>query len=209
MAMLVAAGTLVLMAVGYFGCKLQGLEAAAVVQVSGLLLVTVESLGPTYVSLSKLTFALGITNLANSKDSSTPAHLKSVLPVSDSISLVNICLVLFVVPLIVSLILKIASKTCQKDSHKIHRAWKYALGSYTYYGLLFLAYSQFAALTLSLRYFSSKMSNITGVIIGLFFATVYVLWSIASCKYDVWFGCFKKKFFKFEISQYFYLFSSI
>ena len=150
--------------------------------------------------------ALGITDIDGSTGSqNVPSHIGNLLPTSNTISLINIFLLFFFAPLVTSLVLKICSLTCHSDSPRVHRAWKYALASYTYYGLLFLAYGQFATLTLSVRYFSSDLSNIAGVIAGLLFTTIYVLWVIGSCKYSAWFGCFKKKFFKFEISQYYYL----
>lgn len=46
--MAVAAMAVVMLLVGYFGCKLQSLEAIAVVQVSALLVMTVKDTGPTF-----------------------------------------------------------------------------------------------------------------------------------------------------------------
>ena len=48
LALLVAGLSLLLFALGYFGSKLQSLEAVAVVQVAALLLMTLENMGPTY-----------------------------------------------------------------------------------------------------------------------------------------------------------------
>ena len=52
-----------MMALGYFGCKLQSLEAIAVVQVAALLLVTLSDISPPYEGLSKLALPLGVTYL--------------------------------------------------------------------------------------------------------------------------------------------------
>ena len=46
------------------------------------------------------------------------------------------------------------------------------------------------------------------MIVGIVFAALLLIWVILSMKYPIWFGSFKKKFLKFEISQYFYVFSS-
>ena len=52
---------LLLLLFGFFGCKLQTIEAIAVVQVSALFTMTIEDMGPTYQGLSNLGYALGIT----------------------------------------------------------------------------------------------------------------------------------------------------
>ena len=48
LALLVAGASLLLLAIGYFGSKLQSIEGIAVVQVAALLLMTLENMGPTY-----------------------------------------------------------------------------------------------------------------------------------------------------------------
>ena len=48
LASLVAGCSLILFALGYFGSKLQSLEAVAVVQVAALLLMTLENMSPAY-----------------------------------------------------------------------------------------------------------------------------------------------------------------
>ena len=41
------------------------------------------------------------------------------------------------------------------------------------------------------------MDCYVGMVFGVAFTAVVVLWVIGSCKYQNWFGCFKKKFFIF------------
>ena len=53
---------------------------------------------------------------------------------------INIFLAVVFVPLLVALVLKILSVTKYSNSTVIEKAWKYALVSYTFYGILFLAY---------------------------------------------------------------------
>jgi hypothetical protein len=43
---------------------------------------------------------------------------------------------------------------------------------------------------------------------GAVFAIILALSVIALCQVPVWYGCFRKKFLKFEIGSYFYVFSS-
>ena len=139
-----------------------------------------------------------------------PTHIKPVLSSNDSISLINIFLLVIFVPIIVGIIFKILSVTkYEEEGRYIERAWKFSFGSFLYYGLLFLAYGELASLALNFRYFKAEVSAILGMIVGIVFAALLTIWVIASVKYPLWFGSFKKKFFKFEISQYFYIFSSI
>ena len=74
---------------------------------------------------------------------------------------------------------------------------------------MFLAYREFAILALNLRYFKAELDFLLGIAFGVIFTALVTLWVIASWKYSNWFGCFKKKFYLFEISKYFYLFSTI
>ena len=87
-----------------------------------------------------------------------------------------------------------------KDSRHVERVWKFALASYTYYGLLFLSYGLISSLFLSVRYFKKGFSNLIGIIIEVGFSIMLVVWVIAAWHYPTWFGSFKKKFFKFQIS---------
>jgi hypothetical protein len=208
----VAGASLLLFIFGYFGCKLQSLEGVAVVQLAALLLMTIKDMGPTYVGLKYLSYSLGITVLNQSKyyyeDSTVPTHIQTLLHNNDSISLINIFLLIAFIPTLISVVLKILSVTVCKDSRRIQKAWKYALGTFTYYGLLFLAYGEFASFALNLRYFQTNLNTSIGLLIGIFFATALIVSVVASYKVSIWYGSFKKKFFKFEISNHFYIFSS-
>jgi hypothetical protein len=48
LALFVTALSFLLIILGYFGCKLQSLEAIAVVQVAALLLVSIADIAPSY-----------------------------------------------------------------------------------------------------------------------------------------------------------------
>ena len=50
-----------MLVVGYFGCKLQIIEGIAVIQVTALLLMTVQDMGPTFSGFKILSISLGIT----------------------------------------------------------------------------------------------------------------------------------------------------
>jgi hypothetical protein len=88
------------------------------------------------------------------------------------------------------------------------KGWKYALGTFTFYGLLFLAYGELACFVINIRDFSSQLSAGVSLMVGAVFAIALTLSVIALCKEPNWYGCFRKKFFKFEISSYLYVFSS-
>ena len=111
-----------------------------------------------------------------------PTHIKPVLSSNDSISLINIFLLVIFVPIIVGIIFKILSVTkYEEEGRYIERAWKFSFGSFLYYGLLFLAYGEPASLTLNFRYFKTELSAIVGMIVGIIktaFLTVWVITSI-------------------------------
>ena len=105
-----------------------------------------------------------------------------------------------VVPVLAGVIFKILSVTKYEGVRSVERAWKFSFGSFLFYGLLFLAYGELASLALNFRYFKTELSAIMGMIVGIVFAALFLIWVIASIKYPIWFGSFKKKFLKFEIS---------
>ena len=208
----ISAFSLLLFGAGYFGSKLQSIEAVAVVQVSALLLVTQENMGPAFEGLRSLRYSMGLTPLSEGQyyyeDSSIPSHINPVLSSRDSVGLINIFLLVLIVPLVVGLVLKVLSVTACEGNWAVQRAWKYSLGSFLFYGLLFLAYGQLASLSLGLRHFEASVPSGMGILAGALFLALLALWSIATLKYPTWFGSFKSKFFKFQISQHFYVFSS-
>ena len=140
----VSAFSLLLFGAGYFGSKLQSLEAVAVVQVSALLLVTQEDMGPAFEGLRSLRLSMGLTPLSEDEyyyeDSSIPSHIAPVLSSRDSVWLFNIFLLVLFVPLVTALVLRVLSATVCEGHWAVERAWKYSLGSFLFYGLLFLAY---------------------------------------------------------------------
>ena len=123
LAMAVSTMTLLMLIAGYFGCKLQSLEAAAVVQVSTLLLMTLKDTGPTFAALSDLSYSLGIIVLVKDdyyyEDSEIPNHYSTLISDSNLNNLVNIFFVVVIVPLLTSIVLKILSKTIFKGSYPV------------------------------------------------------------------------------------------
>ena len=211
MAMGVAAVSLLLLAAGYFGSKLQSLEAIAVVQVTALLLLTVENTGPTYEGLSNLSYSLGVTALFGREnyyyeDSELPIHVRTLIQTSSSFQLINVFLMILMLPILTGMVLKILAKTVYKESVRVDKSWKYAIASFTYYGILFLAYGELACLALNIRYFKADMNCLISIGIGVIFTAMLTAWVIASAKHPNWFGCFKKKFRKFELASYYYTF---
>ena len=57
-----------------------------------------------------------------------------------------------------------------------------------------------------MRHFETSISSGIGIIVGIIFLGLVIVWTIAMFKYPTWFGSFKKHFFKFQISQHFYVF---
>lgn len=87
---------------------------------------------------------MGITHLSQNsyhyEDSTDiPPHIQTILQDHGSLN-INIFLILLILPLLAALALKVASRTIAKQNLKIEKSYKYALGTFTYYGMLFLAY---------------------------------------------------------------------
>lgn len=90
----------------------------------------------------------------------------------------------------------------------MERMWKYAFGTFTFYGLLFLSYGEFSSLFLNIRYFSTDVSALMGMGAGVLFSILMTLWLVAFCKYSVWFGSFKNRFYIFGLPRFFYFISA-
>jgi hypothetical protein len=65
--MVVATISLLLFAAGCFGAKLAALEAIEVVQLSGLMILTVDNCAPTYYGLQYLSWSMGATILSQDR----------------------------------------------------------------------------------------------------------------------------------------------
>ena len=87
--------------------------------------------------------------------------------------------------------------------------WKNALGTFTFYGLFFLAYGEFALLALSVRFFKLETQAFLGISVGVVFFILMGAYVIMSHKYPRYFGSFKNKFYRFQISHYVYTFSAL
>jgi hypothetical protein len=193
--------SLLLFCLGYFGAKLPALEGIAVVQLSSLLLVSVDSTAPTFNGLTYLSWSLGATPFLfdqyHYEDTAVAETARSTYLSTDSISTINVFLAALVFPLLVSAILKILSATSCRESRSVTRGWKYSLGSYTFYGLMFLALGEFTSLGLTLRHWEMSAATGIGLAIGSIFAVVYIGYLVGLTNYPLWFGSFKNKFFKF------------
>lgn len=92
------------------------------------------------------------------------------------------------------------------ENRRIIKAWKSALGTYTYYGLLFLSYGELSSFAICLRYPEGSSSFGVGIAISFVFLGLLILYCVGSVKYPLSFGSFKNKFYKFGITQYVYIF---
>lgn len=87
------------------------------------------------------------------EETSMPMTARSQFSDSNSLRTFNIFLAAIFGPLIAALALKVMSATAFKANQVLKKAYKYALGTFTFYGIMFLSYGQFAALALCLRTF--------------------------------------------------------
>ena len=111
----------------------------------------------------------------------------------------NIFLIFLMLPLIIALILKILSATKYKDKHTLKLAWKNAVGTFTFYSILLLAYGQGSYFIGNAKYFQSESNSYITLVTTLFFIALLVVYFIGFIKYPRWFGSFKNKFQKFNI----------
>lgn len=109
--------------------------------------------------LKYLNLSLGVTAISQlfyEEYSTFPIHANPIFTGRNSISSINLFLVVVLAPVLVGIILKLASLSKKYEKRRIvHYGAKYALGSFTLYGLFFLAYGEFASLALNLRYFQA------------------------------------------------------
>lgn len=211
--MAVSVASLLLYAAGYFGAKLQGLECVAVMQISALLLFTVDNTHPSYSGLKYLGWSLGATPFTRTEyfyeDTNIQYSTRSELANFNCISTFNIFLLVILIPLGLAPILKKLAGTSCLESGRYTNAWKYTLGSFTFYGLLFMAYGMFVSLGLNIRHFNPSIDSLIGLVVGIIFGIVFITYLVGLFKYPIWFGAFKKFFYKFEIASHFYFFFSI
>jgi hypothetical protein len=112
----------------------------------------------------------------------------------------NIFFIFLIIPLVLALILKLLSTYKYQDKPMLKLAWKNSIGTFTFYGILLLAYGQVSNLVGNAKYFQSEANSyITLVITNLFIALI-IIYFIGFIKYPRWFGSFKNKFQKFNIS---------
>jgi hypothetical protein len=208
----VAALSLLLFFGGYLGGKLIAIECLAVVQLSGLLLLTQDNMPPTIAALKPLTVSMGLTPLIQGfvyEDSSISPNFKYVLLNRNVLSCVNIFLLLFVVPVIGAIVVKIVADTKYPGRLFPQYIWKNTLGTFSFYGLLFLAYSTFAYLVVDIYHFQGESADYFGIIVGTTFVAIIAVYIVAFFKVGRWLGSFTKKFSKFSVSEYLYVFSTI
>ena len=117
LSLVIAVVSIILLILGYFGCKLLSIECIAVVQLAGLLLVTIDNMGSTYPGLKYLSLTLGITSFHNYyyyEDTKVPLHIRTIVTSNNTIYFINIFLLVILIPIIVGIVIKILSATVYK-----------------------------------------------------------------------------------------------
>ena len=85
--------------------------------------------------------------------STLPIQANNVFFSRNSFSSINLFWAVVIVPVLTALIIKMLTHTKYKEKKMLIDGWKNALGTFTFYGLFFLAYGEFALLALSVRFF--------------------------------------------------------
>ena len=197
--------------VGYFGAKLVALECLAVIQLSGMLLFSLKNMNPTMAALEPLSLSLGLIPLVKGykyEISSLSPHFKYLFLTHGLLDGQNIFLLLVFVPMLAALVVKLLSDYKYKDKPLLKFVWKNCLGTFTFYGILMLAYGQFSYLAVNAKQFFSETDNFVTLSITVLFTLLVFVYIFGFCKYPRWFGSFKNKFFSFSICEYFYVFST-
>jgi len=191
---------------------LVAIECLAVIQLSGMLLFSLKNMPPAMAALEPLSLSLGLIPLVKGykyEVSSLSPHFKYLFLTNGLLDGQNICLVLVFVPMLTALVVKLLSDYKYKDKKPILRyVWKNSLGTFTFYGILMLAYGQFSYLAVNAKQFFSETDNFITLSITALFTLLVVVYIFGFCKYPRWFGSFKNKFVSFSICEYFYVFST-
>lgn len=175
-----------------------------------LSLLTVDNMSPTFATLSGLGLSCGYNKLKTyDLTESIDRPFKGVeIDVNFSLNF-NIMALFIVLPLLISAVSKVLSKTILK--HRLNLLTligQYSIFEYTFYGYLFNAYIINSAFIVELAYFS-KASNAAaqsiGLVFGLAFMAVGIVYVILFLKEAKFFGEFKTKFLVDEFGQKFYL----
>ncbi len=105
-------------------------------------------MSPTFAALKPLTLSMGLTQIPQDyvyEKSSLSPNFKFLLISRDSLSCLNGFLTLFIAPVLTAIVIKVLAYKF-KEKQVLQYTWKNCLGTHAFYGLLFLAYSQFSYL---------------------------------------------------------------
>lgn len=158
-------------------------------------------MSPCFGILKYLNLSLGFTAISQffyEEYSSFPIHANPIFIGRSSLSSVNLFWLVLLGPFLVGVVLKILSLSKKYEKKRlVHYGARYALGSFTLYGLFFLAYGEFGSLALNLRYFEAENSSFISIVIGFLFALLMGVYVLLSHRYPKWFGSFKDKFYRY------------
>ena len=136
----------------------------AVMQISFLSLMTLPELNPCFAALSSLRLVNGYNYLNENhlEDQLTSDQIKGVYLFSRFASNFNFTIAIILIPLIVSLISFILSKTLFRNSLKVEKIFKRSLGEYTLNGLLFSGYIIAVSFVLEMKFGIKNYEGLIG-----------------------------------------------
>ncbi len=141
----------------------------------------------TFDSLFPLSLSLGITKLFfpsyRYESSDLPYWIKAQVNTQNLIHSINYFLLVIVLPILTGVVAKIISAKCLPENKVVEKIWKNCLGTYTYYGLLFLAYGQFSQLAVNSRYYGHSIEILASIGGGALFAVILIIYVIFSYKH--------------------------
>lgn len=167
---------------GYFSGKLVGLECVTVLQLSFLSLLTCEDLSPSFYGLSYLGYSCGYnlktldnSNVKINRRFSPVGHFK---PFLDNY---NLTAVLFILPLILSLVFTLINRFRYKSTNAFLLKHSQLLrGEGCFYGLMFSAYEIVLSLGVEVM---NLGTGIMGLLVGGLLVILVILFGLFLHKY--------------------------
>jgi hypothetical protein len=183
--------SLLLFVAGYFGAKLIALECVATVQLSSLLLFTLQKVNPTFHALHFLGISLGRTYSQSAysyQPQSLPPQFKGQTVSYFSAVDYGLSILTVFIPLIVGAVLYALLQTSLRKRMPSADMWNFAVGEYTFYGLAFCSYSAFATLAIDIRFCDKSVVCFIGIATSAVLGLVIIGYCVYFTEHPLYLG---------------------
>ena len=189
-----------------------GTEMMAVVQVSFISLITLQSINPCFRALASLWLVNGYNLLSPNdylEDPHTSEQPKGVYLFSRFMENYNLTGLLIGVPLVVALVAFILAKTALKSkAETLEKVRQRALGEYTFTGILFSGYLVFTSFMLELMYGIKSRTGVWGtgsMVLAFVLVALFISYLVFFLLRPAYFGEYTSSFKKDKFSAKFYV----